>query len=638
MADVGSLTYTVDAETAPLIRAGDQVVSTTQRMEKSFVKTDKAVSGLNTRMTTMSKSVKAANQGFKLQQNALQQVGFQVQDIAVQLQGGTNALQVFGQQGSQIAGIFGPGGAVLGAVLAVAAALGTAFLPALLNSKKEVDKLEEAMDSLNKVVEVGDDGVARYTQELVKLSKASQEAVKVQITAAILAANDVLKSSREVIRDNIKETTRWLTSLDNLSFFFNELGNDWKALEGILTGAAVGSEFDALKRGFQDFKEEFEFKDTTEAAKAFGALLRVQNDQSTESYQNLLNVFSELGVKYVETNPKLSKFAVGVAQTGLKAREAADSYEKLTAEATMAIDAIGGQEAKDKLVQADTALTQYIERLRIEAETLGMTERARAVYVASLEGATGAQIGELNAIFNKIEAYNEEVSALERKQQAEDAASRQELANQRALAQAKQAQIQGWAQLGGAISQFGAAATGGLGKAFAVFQAFGTAATQISVITAAAQALADPAALNPVQKFANYASIIAAGASIGASIGSVTFSGKQLGGPLQAGQTYRYNEAGAEALSFSDGSRQFLTPLKGGMSIDPNTGGDGGGVNLSVNVINQVASQGIGVRVGNTSQEGKNLTVEMFVADIRSGNGEMSRAVESAYDIQRTTR
>jgi uncharacterized 2Fe-2S/4Fe-4S cluster protein (DUF4445 family) len=47
------------------------------------------------------------------------QLGFQVQDIAVQLQSGTNAMIVFGQQGSQIAGAFGPGGAILGAVIAV---------------------------------------------------------------------------------------------------------------------------------------------------------------------------------------------------------------------------------------------------------------------------------------------------------------------------------------------------------------------------------------------------------------------------------------------------------------------------------------------------------------------------------------
>lgn len=59
--------------------------------------------------------------------NALQQAGFQVGDFAVQVAGGTSAVQAFGQQGSQLLGIFGPIGAVLGAVVAVVSALGVAM-------------------------------------------------------------------------------------------------------------------------------------------------------------------------------------------------------------------------------------------------------------------------------------------------------------------------------------------------------------------------------------------------------------------------------------------------------------------------------------------------------------------------------
>jgi hypothetical protein len=47
----------------------------------------------------------------------------QAQDIAVQAQMGTNALQIFAQQGSQIASLFGPGGAIVGGVAAIAGAL-----------------------------------------------------------------------------------------------------------------------------------------------------------------------------------------------------------------------------------------------------------------------------------------------------------------------------------------------------------------------------------------------------------------------------------------------------------------------------------------------------------------------------------
>jgi hypothetical protein len=89
------------------------------------------------------------------------QLGFQVQDIAVQLQSGTNAMIVFGQQGSQIAGAFGPGGAILGAVIAVGAAVGTAMVAAFSNGtevfrrlKKEIDDLTEGFDKLGDAARV----------------------------------------------------------------------------------------------------------------------------------------------------------------------------------------------------------------------------------------------------------------------------------------------------------------------------------------------------------------------------------------------------------------------------------------------------------------------------------------------------
>jgi len=55
------------------------------------------------------------------------QAGFQVQDFAVQVGSGTSALTAFAQQGSQMLGIFGPGGALAGALLAIGAAAFSAF-------------------------------------------------------------------------------------------------------------------------------------------------------------------------------------------------------------------------------------------------------------------------------------------------------------------------------------------------------------------------------------------------------------------------------------------------------------------------------------------------------------------------------
>tara|TARA_R110001599_G_scaffold40162_1_gene122272 strand:+ start:19604 stop:21379 length:1776 start_codon:yes stop_codon:yes gene_type:complete len=66
----------------------------------------------------------------------MQQVGYQVQDFAVQVQGGTSAMVALGQQGSQLLGIFGPAGAIAGAILAV----GTGLVGAFIASKKAGDE------------------------------------------------------------------------------------------------------------------------------------------------------------------------------------------------------------------------------------------------------------------------------------------------------------------------------------------------------------------------------------------------------------------------------------------------------------------------------------------------------------------
>ena len=50
-----------------------------------------------------------------------QSAGFQVQDFAVQIAGGTSALTAMAQQAPQFLGVFGPGGAIAGALIAVGA-------------------------------------------------------------------------------------------------------------------------------------------------------------------------------------------------------------------------------------------------------------------------------------------------------------------------------------------------------------------------------------------------------------------------------------------------------------------------------------------------------------------------------------
>ena len=101
---------------------------------------------------------------------ALGQVGFQVQDMVVQLQAGTNPLTVFVQQGSQIAGAFGPAGAAIGTVASIAAIAAGA----LLGFGRDADNAKAASDAL----------------------KASQEAMQGTMAATASSADELAASYR----------------------------------------------------------------------------------------------------------------------------------------------------------------------------------------------------------------------------------------------------------------------------------------------------------------------------------------------------------------------------------------------------------------------------------------------------------
>ena len=94
---------------------------------------------------------------------AIQQLGYQFGDFAVQVQGGTSAFVAFSQQGSQLAGILpmiaGPLGLSMGAAVGLSAALGILipigsavgrmFMEMSGKSKSAKDKVEELIEALN---------------------------------------------------------------------------------------------------------------------------------------------------------------------------------------------------------------------------------------------------------------------------------------------------------------------------------------------------------------------------------------------------------------------------------------------------------------------------------------------------------
>lgn len=117
--------------------------------EKEVLDFETAVArGVPAAMRQAGQSARQSAGSFKMAGNGMQMMGYQIQDIAVQLGGGMSPFVVLSQQGSQIASLFGPGGAVVGAMLAIAGAVAGPVVSSLMRSTEQTDRMKDAIKAL----------------------------------------------------------------------------------------------------------------------------------------------------------------------------------------------------------------------------------------------------------------------------------------------------------------------------------------------------------------------------------------------------------------------------------------------------------------------------------------------------------
>lgn len=160
----GSLIFTIGGDASGMLDAARSVQSASNNMVNSLNSVSNASKAawsafgslgneaktLNTNITQVAAGVRTATAGMSGAGNIARQLGYQLQDVAVQAQMGTSGLMILGQQGSQVASVFGPSGAVIGAILAVAAAIGSTLFNSVQKTDAELSKLIDTVDKLGK--------------------------------------------------------------------------------------------------------------------------------------------------------------------------------------------------------------------------------------------------------------------------------------------------------------------------------------------------------------------------------------------------------------------------------------------------------------------------------------------------------
>lgn len=156
---------------------------------------------LTGRLYDMKTGVENGAKGTGNWKTSMQQAGYQVQDFIVQVQGGQSALVAFSQQGSQLAGAFGPGGAVIGAIIALGSIIAGTLITSLNGGKNAMDALKDAAEAMDKVINVSSNGVAALSDKNAYLAKTNAEVATLMRNQALLEYNQAIAKIPKAISD-----------------------------------------------------------------------------------------------------------------------------------------------------------------------------------------------------------------------------------------------------------------------------------------------------------------------------------------------------------------------------------------------------------------------------------------------------
>ncbi|EEJ4681733.1 tail protein (tape measure) [Salmonella enterica] len=156
---------------------------------------------LTGRLYDMKTGVENGAKGTGNWKTSMQQAGYQVQDFIIQVQGGQSALVAFAQQGSQLAGAFGPGGAVVGAFIALSSVIAGVLITSLNGGKNAMDALKDAAEAMDKVITVSQNGVAALSDKYANLARTNAEAATILRNQAMIEYNAAIAKIPKSIND-----------------------------------------------------------------------------------------------------------------------------------------------------------------------------------------------------------------------------------------------------------------------------------------------------------------------------------------------------------------------------------------------------------------------------------------------------
>lgn len=395
MADTASLIARVKTEGADVAaKQLDAMAASADRADTSVNKLTPDVNKVN------SATSKAASDGFAKFRNAAGQVGFQVQDMVVQLQSGTSAFVAIGQQGSQLAGAFGPGGAVLGAVIALASAIGGVLYKSLTEAEGSSKDLEAAQKQLKDTFQQTASGSLELTDGLIQLTQISREAAETQLALAKANADLIAQQTAKAVREDAQSWETWkastasaISQYDALVSKGADVGDTLEKLGGTYEGNIVG--VNMLAQNIAELSSKFGVN-RDQALEMIAAQSAFNKEPTAENARRIADVFTDWLGNTKQLNPELirltdnaNKNAAALENAEKSATAAAEAQKNLGRNVNSTTQRF--QEQNEAIVKnQQIAILSDRERIRAQAE---LDKQA----FAKREAVTKEQIAAYNA-------------------------------------------------------------------------------------------------------------------------------------------------------------------------------------------------------------------------------------------------
>lgn len=440
MADTASLIARVKTEGADVAaKQLDAMAASADRADTSVNKLTPDVNKVN------SATSKAASDGFAKFRNAAGQVGFQVQDMVVQLQSGTSAFVAIGQQGSQLAGAFGPGGAVLGAVIALASAIGGVLYKSLTEAEGSSKDLEAAQKQLKDTFQQTASGSLELTDGLIQLTQISREAAETQLALAKANADLIAQQTAKAVREDAESWETWkastasaISQYDALTSKGADVGDTLEKLGGTYEGNIVG--VNMLAQNIAELSSKFGVN-RDQALEMIAAQSAFNKEPTAENARRIADVFTDWLGNTKQLNPELirltdnaNKNATALENAEKSANAAAEAQKNLGRNVNSTTQRF--QEQNEAIVKnQQIAILSDRERIRAQAEldkqAFAKREAVTKEQIAAYNAARDAEAQQDIARIDKTEKEKADREAKSNEKRLAAQAKREETAAER---------------------------------------------------------------------------------------------------------------------------------------------------------------------------------------------------------------